>query len=112
MALVMALPAVSAVARDPDMLPSAHHEAARIMSAELSMTQALTQLKALAAQAPPTAPVDRIRYDLAVAAAGYAYRNAAREEEFAPARAVVAPDSSWSGNLPASGKTPTIRKGS
>ena len=63
------------------MLPSPHHEAARIMSAELAMTQALDQLKALNAQSPPSLPVDRIRYDLAVAAAGYAYRNAAREEE-------------------------------
>jgi hypothetical protein len=77
----MALPAQSVLARDPDMLPSPHHEAARIMSAEVSMTQALAQLKALNAQIPPTAPVDRIRYDLAVAAAGYAYRNAVREEE-------------------------------
>ncbi|MEP6752439.1 MAG: hypothetical protein ABI959_06820 [Candidatus Dormiibacterota bacterium] len=80
-ALFLALPIHSALAKDPDMLPSAHHEAARIMSAELAMTQALAQLKALNAQSPPTAPVDRIRYDLTVAAAAYAYRNAAREEE-------------------------------
>jgi membrane-bound lytic murein transglycosylase MltF len=80
-ALFLALPIHSALARDPDMLPSAHHEAARIMSAELAMTQALAQIKLLNAQSPPTAPVDRIRYDLAVAAAAYAYRNAAREEE-------------------------------
>jgi soluble lytic murein transglycosylase-like protein len=80
-ALFMALPAQSALARDPDMLPSAHHEAARIISAELAMTQALAQLKALTDLPPPTAPVERIRWDLAAAAAGYAYRNAAREEE-------------------------------
>jgi soluble lytic murein transglycosylase-like protein len=81
LALILLLPAEPAFARDPDMLPSAHHEAARIMSAEQSMTQALAQLKALALIPTPTAPVDRIRYDLSVAAAGYAYRNAARDEE-------------------------------
>jgi membrane-bound lytic murein transglycosylase B len=63
------------------MLPSAHHEASRIISAELAMTQALTQLKALDAQAPPALLLDRIRWELAVAAAGYAYRDAARQEE-------------------------------
>ena len=80
-ALFMALPAQSVLARDPDMLPSAHHEAARIMSAEQAMAQALAQLKALNSLPPPTAPVERIRWDLAVAAAGYSYRNAARDEE-------------------------------
>ncbi|HEX3507157.1 MAG TPA: transglycosylase SLT domain-containing protein [Candidatus Dormibacteraeota bacterium] len=80
-ALCLALPAQSALARDPDMLPSPHHEAARIMSSEQAMAQAKAQLKTLSAQTPPTAPADRIRYDLAVAAAAYAYRNAARGEE-------------------------------
>jgi hypothetical protein len=80
-ALFMALPAQSVLARDPDMLPSAHHEAARVMSAEQSMSQALARLKGLALIPLPTAPVDRIKYELAIAAAGYAYRNAAREEE-------------------------------
>ena len=51
------------------------------MSSEQAMTQALAQLKALTALPPPTAPVERIRYDLSVAAAGYAYRNAVRDEE-------------------------------
>jgi soluble lytic murein transglycosylase-like protein len=80
-ALLVALPGQPVFARDPDVLPSAHHEAARIISAEQSMTQALAQLKALKAQSPPSMPLDRIRWELAVATAGYAYRNAAREEE-------------------------------
>jgi hypothetical protein len=80
-ALFMALPAQSALAKDPDVLPSAHHEAARIISAELAMTQALAQLNALEAQSPPTLLLDRVRWELAVAAAGYAYRDAARQEE-------------------------------
>ena len=68
------------MAKDPDVLPSTHHEAARIISAELAMTQALAQLKALKAQSPP-ALLDRIRWELAVAAAGYSYRDAVRQEE-------------------------------
>jgi soluble lytic murein transglycosylase-like protein len=80
-AVLMALPVQPALAADPDVLPSAHHEAARILSAELAMTQALAQLKTLKAQSPPTLPLDRIRWELAVATAGYTYRNAARQEE-------------------------------
>jgi hypothetical protein len=81
-ALFLALHAQTALAKDPDVLPSAHHEAARILSAELAMTQALAQLKALNAQPPPaTAVLDRMRWELAVASAGYSYRNAARDEE-------------------------------
>jgi len=80
-ALFLALPAQSALAKDPDLLPSPHHEAARIMSAEQAMTHAQAQLKALNAQTPPSSPVDQIRLDLAAAAAAYAYRNAARDEE-------------------------------
>jgi membrane-bound lytic murein transglycosylase B len=77
----MALSAQSAAAKDPDVLPSPHHEASRILSAELAMTTALAQLKALRAQAPPAAMLDRIRWELAIAAAAYAYRDAARQEE-------------------------------
>ncbi len=77
----MALPAQSAAANDPDVLPSPHHEAARVLSAELAMTQAVAQLNALRAQSPPALLLDRIRWELAVAAAGYAYRDAARQEE-------------------------------
>ena len=77
----MALPAQSAFAQDPDLLPSAHHEAARIISAELAMSDAMAQLNALKAQSPPALLLDRIRWELAVAAAAYAYRDAARQEE-------------------------------
>jgi hypothetical protein len=80
-AVLMTLPVQSVLARDPDVLPSPHHEAARIMSAEQAMAQARAQLKSLNAQAPPSTPVDRIRWDLAMAGAAYAYRNAARDEE-------------------------------
>jgi soluble lytic murein transglycosylase-like protein len=80
-ALVIALSAQSVAAKDPGTLPSAHHEAARIISAELAMSQALAQLKALKAQPAPALLLDRVRWELAVASAGYAYRNAARQEE-------------------------------
>ena len=78
---MMALTALPAAARDPDVLPSAHHEAARILSAELAMTQALKQLNALKAQPAPVSLLDTVRLELAIAGAGYAYRNAARQEE-------------------------------
>ena len=80
-ALILALPVQSVAARDPDVLPSAHHEAARILSAEVAMTQAINQVNALKAQPAPIALLDIVRQELAVAAAGYAYRNAARQEE-------------------------------
>src|SRR4029077_5910999 len=68
-------------AQDPLVPPSAHHEAARIMSAEVAMAQAQAQLTALKAQAAPATLADRIRWELAVEAAAYAYRDAARQEE-------------------------------
>jgi membrane-bound lytic murein transglycosylase B len=61
--------------------PSAHHEAARIMSAEVAMAQAQSQLQALKAQAPPATLGDRIRWELSIEAAAYAYRDSARQEE-------------------------------
>jgi hypothetical protein len=105
---LLALPIQSAAARDPDVLPSPHHEAARILSAELALTQALAQLKALNSQPPPAALMDRVRWELAVATASYAYRNAARDEElrvyelasYASVEASVAP------LLPASMRVP------
>ncbi|HEX7263792.1 MAG TPA: lytic transglycosylase domain-containing protein [Candidatus Dormibacteraeota bacterium] len=63
------------------MPPSAHHEAARIMSAEVAMAQAQSQLLALKAQAAPATLGDRIRWDLSIEAAAYAYRDATRQEE-------------------------------
>ena len=77
----MVLPCQSVAAKDPGVLPSAHHEASRIISAELAMNQALAQLIALKAQPVPTLLLDRIRWELAIASAGYSYRNAARQEE-------------------------------
>jgi soluble lytic murein transglycosylase-like protein len=68
-------------ARDPDVLPSAHHEAARILSAELAMTTALKQLNAFKTQPAPVTLLDSVRLELAIAAASYQYRNAARQEE-------------------------------
>jgi soluble lytic murein transglycosylase-like protein len=73
--------AQSAFAKDLDVMPSPHHEAARIISAELAMTQALAQLNALKAQSPPASLLDRIREELAVAAASFSYRDSARQEE-------------------------------
>lgn len=80
-ALLLALPVQSVAAKDPDTLPSAHHEAARVLSAELAMSTALAETKALMAQPAPTLLLNRVRWELAVAAAGYAYRDAARQEE-------------------------------
>ncbi|HSS93369.1 MAG TPA: lytic transglycosylase domain-containing protein [Candidatus Dormibacteraeota bacterium] len=51
------------------------------MSAEVAMAQAQAQLTALSAQTPPTALLDRVRWELAIEAASYAYRDAARQEE-------------------------------
>ncbi|HEV2034300.1 MAG TPA: lytic transglycosylase domain-containing protein [Candidatus Dormibacteraeota bacterium] len=80
-ALFMALPAQSAFASDPGVPPNAHHEAARIISAELAMSQALEQMRAIAAQAPATGLVDSIQRQLALDGAAYDYRNGARQEE-------------------------------
>ena len=79
--MLLALPARAALAQDPLAPPSAHHEAARIMSAEVAMAQATAQLAALKAQPAPTTLVDGIRYQLAIEAAQYAYRDAARQEQ-------------------------------
>jgi membrane-bound lytic murein transglycosylase B len=79
--VLLALPAQAVSARDPLVPPSAHHEAARIMSAEVAMAQAEAQLAALKAQPAPTTLGDRIRWELSIEAAAYAYRDAARQEE-------------------------------
>jgi soluble lytic murein transglycosylase-like protein len=68
-------------AHDPLVPPTAHHEAARIVSAELAMAQAQAQLTTLKAQTPPTTLVDQIRWQLSIEAAAYAYREAVRQEE-------------------------------
>ncbi len=77
----MALPAQSAVAKDPGVPPNPHHEAARIISAELAMSQALEHMRAIAAQPPAVGLVDSIQRQLALDGAAYDYRNGARQEE-------------------------------
>jgi membrane-bound lytic murein transglycosylase B len=79
--VLLALPARAVSAQDPLVPPSAHHEAARIISAEVAMAQAQAQLAALKAQPAPTTLGDRIRWELSIEAAAYAYRDAARQEE-------------------------------
>jgi hypothetical protein len=79
-AVVAAALPLSAVARDPGAGPNAHHEAARIIAAELAMQAATAQLKALAA-VQPSSLADTMRNELAVAAATYAFRQAARQEQ-------------------------------
>ena len=80
-ALALALPAQPALAQDPYAPPSPRHEAERVMSAELAMKAALAQRNAVLATPAPSALIDRVRYNLALDAADFAYRSAARQEE-------------------------------
>jgi len=68
------------LAQDPDAAPNAHHEAARIIAEELAMTQATAMMQALGAQTP-AGLADSIRQELAIEAAAYQFRVAARQEE-------------------------------
>jgi len=68
------------LARDPDARPTAAHEAASVVTAELAMSGAVTRLQALAAEHPTTL-ADTVRRELAVAAATYSFRQAARQEQ-------------------------------
>jgi soluble lytic murein transglycosylase-like protein len=77
----LALPAQAALAKDPDTPVSPRHEASRVLSAELAMAAALAQHQQLAATPPPAGLMDRVRYDMALASADFAYRTAARQEE-------------------------------
>jgi hypothetical protein len=77
--LLSALP-LAAHAQDPDALPNAHHVAERIVAAELAMQDASARLAELAQQ-HPDGLADTMRHDLAVAAATYAFRQAARQEQ-------------------------------
>ena len=77
--VVAALPH-GALAQDPDSGPNPHHEAARLIAAELAMQDASNALATLAAQ-PPAGLTDSVRHELAVAAASYRFRQAARQEE-------------------------------
>jgi membrane-bound lytic murein transglycosylase B len=79
--VVLALPAQAAFAQDADSGPTTHHEAARIIAAELAMDQAAADLNALTAQ-QPSGLADTLRKELAMERAAYAFRVAARQEEF------------------------------
>jgi membrane-bound lytic murein transglycosylase B len=79
-ALAIALPAQAVHAQDADLGPNAHHEAARIIAAELAMDQATADLNALAAQ-QPSGLADTLRRELATEQAAYEFRAAARQEE-------------------------------
>lgn len=76
----LALPTRVVYAQDPGWAPNAHHEAARIIAAELAMSQATSQMQAIAAQ-QPSGVIEGLRKQLALDAASYAYRDGARLEE-------------------------------
>jgi len=80
-AVVLALLPHAAAAQDPGAGPNAHHEAARIIAAELAMQDASSRLDALVAESP-VGLADSVRHELAVAAARYTFRQAARDEQF------------------------------
>lgn len=66
--------------QDPDAWPTAHHEAARIIAAELAMQRASAGLDALA-QVQPSSLAETMRHELAVDQAQFQFRQAARQEE-------------------------------
>ena len=70
----------TALARDPGAGPTPHHVAAKIISAELAMQDASNELGALASE-KPVGVADNVRYQLAVSAATYRFRQAARQEQ-------------------------------
>jgi membrane-bound lytic murein transglycosylase B len=79
-AVVVAAVPLVAVAQDPDAGPNPHHEAARVIAAELAMQEAANALATLAAE-PTSGMTDRVRRELAVAAAQYRFRQAIRQEQ-------------------------------
>ena len=79
-AVVLTLPVQAVHAQDADLGPNPHHEAARIIAAELAMDQATADLSALAAQ-QPSGLAETLRKELAMDRAAYAFRAAARQEE-------------------------------
>jgi len=70
----------AAGAHDPDAGPTAQHEAARVIAAELAMADATSRLQALAAE-QPSGLAEVMRHELAVARATYEFRQAARQEQ-------------------------------
>jgi membrane-bound lytic murein transglycosylase B len=79
-AVLLAIPARAAGASDPGWAPNAHHEAARIIAAELAMSQATSDMQSIAAT-QPSGVIEKLRQDLATDAAAYSFRNGARAEE-------------------------------
>ena len=79
-AVVVAAIPVGATARDPDAGLNAHHVAARLTAAELAM-QAATDRLAAVEQEQPVGVAETMRHELAVAAAAFAFRQAARQEQ-------------------------------
>jgi len=63
------LPAHAVHAQDPGLGPNPHHEAARIIAAELAMDEATADLKALAAQ-QPSGLAETLRKELAIGPRG------------------------------------------
>jgi membrane-bound lytic murein transglycosylase B len=78
--VALALPAEAVGASDPDFAPNAHHEAARIVAAELAMAQAESDLQSLEAL-QPSGVLDGVRSNMAIDRAAFAFRAAARQEE-------------------------------
>jgi soluble lytic murein transglycosylase-like protein len=80
MALVMAGPALEVHAQDPGMGPNPHHEAARIIAAELAMSDASSRIQELNSE-QPSSLAETLRKELALDAAEYDFRVGARQEE-------------------------------
>jgi soluble lytic murein transglycosylase-like protein len=78
--VLLAVPARTVNAQDPGSTPNAHHEAARIIAAELAMTQAATEMQSIAAT-QPAGVIEKLRQDLAGDSAAYEFRAGARAEE-------------------------------
>jgi membrane-bound lytic murein transglycosylase B len=79
-AVLLAVPARTVDAQDPGWTPNAHHEAARIIAAELAMSQAFSEMQSIAAQ-HPSGVIEKLRQEMATDAAAYQFRDAARAEE-------------------------------
>ncbi len=74
------MPARAVGAQDPGALPDAHHEAARIVTAELTMADAASRIAELSAEHPADV-ASAMRRELALARADYDFRQGARQEE-------------------------------
>jgi soluble lytic murein transglycosylase-like protein len=79
-AFCLASPAQAVHAQDPGAGPSAHHLAARIIASELVMRNADARMQELKAQ-QPSGLAETMRRELAMAAAQFEFRQAARQEE-------------------------------